>query len=686
MVSQNSFENPLQHAVLEPRSKLLIACGLVSALVACSPDNGSASRVPAGSIAVASNTGAANDGTVTIFDGSLEGASRTLTTGTNENIAFDAAGNLYQVGDGTVEGIRVFNNATERPDGDVYSDSTDRQISTETGKGLIVIDSINRFLVADLTNSAVEVFSTTAGEGAAAINTLNLGGAGSVWDMSYDPDSDKLYVALTGGSLDIFDGFSATADTVSDASRNIVPVDGSGTQVSANFHGVGSKDGTVIVSDVGAATTSAQDGFNTDGAIFRFTDDGTIDGNIAPADYRVVKGVNTGLGNPVDLLVSGEQVIIAEKANDTVLVFDGLFGEGEEDLAPSYSQDFTKPESIAFVPPFDELDVDVTDITDTSSVTSLAVVQNPAANMLGLPDANAGTILKLALTDLSEESSFNANSEASPDFTSVENVQYDSLGNAYATFDVTNQTGAANSGVIVLNLLAERGADDIAAPTTDRVIQGANTGLVSPKGLEIVSSQGAMIVADTGAGALVVHSLSADGDAVPLFTVADTGSAAIWDVDYDPATDTLFAAGTAGDLLVYRNFFDSGAMATPQAFRLNSDGAATSNLHGIIHVASSNQLIVTDVGSAADADDGLLYVVNNASGTPSVAATITGPAVNNFGNPVDIAFDGNTVFIAEKSDGQVYAYSGILSQTSDGSLEPDLSAAASAPESVSLAR
>ena len=223
-------------------------------------------------------------------------------------------------------------------------------------------------------------------------------------------------------------------------------------------------------------------------------------------------------------------------------------------------------------------------------------------------------------------------------------------------------------------------------PNTDRDILGAGSELVAPKGVEIVQSAGIMLVADAGGdGAIQAFALNVGGgdELEPLFSTTEVGSGTVWDLDYDPDSDTLFAAGTTGELLVYADYLDNDGDVTPTATRLNSDAMATSNLHGIVHIGNDT-VIASDVANPDGAvEDGLIYVVSDASGTPTVTATITGPAGDALNNPVDLAFDGTSLFVAEKVDGMVYRYDSILSAT-DGSLEPDAMAEITAPESVAL--
>ena len=82
---------------------------------------------------------------------------------------------------------------------------------------------------------------------------------------------------------------------------------------------------------------------------------------------------------------------------------------------------------------------------------------------------------------------------------------------------------------------------------------------------------------------------------------------------------------------------------------MNVTGAT--NLHGIVHDQSNNRILVSDVGAieGADNDDGAIHVINNAdsaSGAVSPVLSIVG-ANTLLEDPVDIAYDGTYVYVAE---------------------------------------
>ncbi len=95
--------------------------------------------------------------------------------------------------------------------------------------------------------------------------------------------------------------------------------------------------------------------------------------------------------------------------------------------------------------------------------------------------------------------------------------------------------------------------------------------------------------------------------------------------------------------------------------------AAPTNIHGIDYDSQSDSLVISDVGSAADASDGKLYVIpgaGSADGITDVSVNIAGPN-SMLGNPVDLML------------------SNILNAAS-GDITPSFSMMYPAPESVNV--
>ncbi len=670
--------------------KCLLGGVIALSLAACGDsDGGNGSSPPDASIVVATNAADAS-ASLDVYSPDLDTLASQFNSGSNEGIAFDETGTLYQAGDsGDFTGLRVFANFASRADGSEFVTGFDRQLDGSAalaggfaGKGIVVIDALGRVVVADNAAADIKVFSSTAGDGAAPLNTITT--VAAPWDIAYDESSDRLYAALTNGTVEIFDDFSTDLNAVAD--RSIFPADGDGAQLSVNLHGIAILDNQLVVTDVGDAAVA------DDGQIFTLTDDGTVAGGIS-ADARI-GGPRTRLGNPVDVVLVGDTAVVAEKANGLVLSFRGVTS-ASGDIDPDYARPSAAPESVAVLRRSTNLPVDTSDITTPDSVMALVVSTNPAppGGLFG-GVGDTGQIVLLE-TDLSAEMGrvdASAGGTVGTPARQLESIQVDARGHAYVSYD-NGSAGAANAGMLVINKVGARGDAAVDDANTDRLIAGAGSTLNSPKGVEIVQAQGLVLIADNGEPGIKGFSLEADGNTTPVINVTDVGVASIWDLDYDLAADRLFVAGTDGSVLVYDNFgaraaTEAGATVSRTIVPASGGTQISMNLHGIVHVAASNQLIVTDVGDAADATDGQLFVIDNASGANgmvNVRAQIGGDQTS-LGNPVDLSFDGNAAYIAEKSNDLVLRYNDVLNLSGQNNVAADAQIAVTKPESVSLVR
>jgi uncharacterized surface protein with fasciclin (FAS1) repeats len=261
------------------------------------------------------------------------------------------------------------------------------------------------------------------------------------------------------------------------------------------------------------------------------------------------------------------------------------------------------------------------------------------------------------------------------DIASVQSIWFDG-GSAYTTVDVTAEDGA----IYVYDGLAYADSMDIAAPA--RMIGGTTAaGLVAPKGIQVIEELDLILVANNGPANVKGFALDADGDVEPMIVIANFGDfgGSVWDIFYSADTDQLFVAGTTGAVFVYNDFStDMGATLSSTIIPSDDSGAQISvNLHGLWYDAASDTLLLSDVGAADNNTDGQLFAITEAStatGNVPVAAQIGGDTTM-LGNPVDIAFDGANLIVAEKANDAVLSYndflglSGSLNQAADVVLE-----------------
>ena len=675
---------------------------IVTVVVVVNPSSGG--FVPDEMTVYVSNNGPDNAGLIDTFDENFALQS-TFNAGNNEGIEVDRFGNVYQAGD-TDDGpsIRIISQLYDRPENEsTFNPEVDREIKGDrtelvAPKGIELAESAGLLIVADFGDGNLKVFeaSDDGNVSPTAVTALDA----PAWDVAYDPNADRLFAAVTDGTVAVFDRYLENYGE-NGPERVITPAQ-DGEPISDNLHGIAYDSGsdTLIVTDVGAATTPDQPGFKTDGSIYAFVGASTLDGEVEPE--RVITGRWTLLGNPVDVIYNGyDEVRITEKANDVLLVFDNFFAPDAPsgEVMPDLVKPETKPESLAAAPadfdapeqnpepnpnPEPVRNPDVTDIDDADTqIDALFAVSNT-------PESGDDYVVKLE-PDLSDVlSTFDTSGVTR----NPENITFDTDGNAYITFD--NGEMPSEGGILVVDALAAGSGDGV--EDGDRTVIGDKTDLIAPKGVEVVSSLGIVIVTDFGAKDIKVFSADADGNVAPLYITTDLGNdtRSVWDADHDPVSDTLFVAGTDGTVLVYENYSDDYGQDGPDRELTPSRNGdkVSSNLHGIVHVADRDVLILSDVGAATTPDqdgfneDGALYVltdVSDAEGNVDYAARVRGDKTT-LGNPVDITFDGGTLFVAEKTKDNVLTFERLLDyDRGNWNIRPSASAQVDNAESVALA-
>ncbi len=625
---------------------------------------------------ILANNGEQNAGTVNLINQNAAKL-KTFNTTANEGVAFDSLGNLIQASDSENGSIKTICQLANRDDGASFSTNQDREITGPATtlvnpKGIAIAKNSGLIFIADFGAMQITTFGSAAAGDAAPLATTVTEAA--PWDVDYDHVNDRLYVALTNGDVAVYDNF-VSGEFTAMPSRTITPSDADGVQISVNIHGIVYDETTnkLILSDVGSASDA------TDGALFVINNASGAQGNTSVA--RSISGPATMLGNPVDITLEGSDLRVAEKSNDAILVFSNIFAGESGDIAPDLSTASTKPESITNTLTQSSM-ADISDSTEPNmALLGVAVSSNPST-----AGDTTGQISRLNTALSSELASYNASQ-------TIESVSFDKAGNSYATFD---NASTGMGGIVISTKVAYNRDGETFNASQDRLISGSNTGLISPKGLDIASDSGMIFVAENNetTPSIAIFSSCATGDASPLMTLTFANNARPWDVDYDSNTDRAFVALTNGTVAVFdqvKNKLLSGETTISTEDRLitpanNSQAlAAPTNIHGIDYDSLSGALILSDVGSAAVADDGKIYVLNNtanASGLVNISATISGPNTL-LGNPVDIMYSGTDLYVAEKSNNVVMRFNNILS-TAGGDISADASMAFSAPESVAI--
>ena len=619
------------------------------------------------------NNGDDNRNTVTAIDQNANALS-TVTTGANEGIVFTQSGALVQAGDSDLPLVRSFCGFDAQSN---YVMNRGHELTgAATGlvnpKGIAFAEEAGLIMVADFNGQKISVFGGQAAGDVAPIAEIMT--SAKPWDLAYDEESDRLYVALTDGTLAVYDDV-ASSDFAPSVMRSVVPSDADGNQLPINLHGIVYEpmSNRIVLSDVGDAAVA------DDGQIFVLDNVSTADGATVPT--RVIGGATTQLGNPVDIILTGSDLRVAEKSNDAILVFSNIFNGESGDVAPTLSTPSVKPESLAEFTDLETM-VDASDdgIT-TTPIRGLSVSSNPSTD-----SETTGQVAQYSAVLSSELSTFDSG-------VSIESAAYTASGDGVITFD---NPDTSTGGLIVVNRLKTMRDGMMYSDSYDHMIVGSETGLIAPKGLDISSDNGMVFVADVNetTPAVRVFSPCASGNVAPLLTLEAANGARPWDVDYDPSTDSAYLALTNGTVAVFEEVvrkMESGQTVITGEDRLivpASGGtafAAPTNIHGIDYDSQSDSLVISDVGSAADATDGKLYVISgagSADGLGNVAVNIAGPN-SMLGNPVDLMLSNGHVYVAEKSNGMILRFDNILNASS-GDIDPTFSMMYPAPESVQV--
>ncbi len=659
---------------------LSVSAGTLTGCGSDSNDNEGSGNTAPTSLVVANDVGNER-GAIRRYTTQLEAGNslgvplQTFNAGLAEGIVLDRGGNLYQAGISNSAGtVRAVCNFHSRARKGIFNGNTDRILtqSLSSPKGSDIAQKAGLIMVAEsgAPIDAVSVLSLSAGKNSSPLYTLPRSAMGDTgaWDVAYDEASDKLFIALTNGDVAYYNNFLNKMRNGNSTPTAIFRPD---NPLSAtNMHGIVyvAADDRLIVSDV-ADPTSADDG-----SIYVFETASAQSGTVTP--QRTLRGTATRLGNPVDLQIKDGDLYVAEKANDSgrILVFKQVANGSSGDIAPDANYRLNAPESLLAMSVDAEMTADSSDLNG-ENIRKLLVASNPS---------NMGmTVASVPKNLATIGASFNATLGGQ----FVESVALDQNGDGVVSFDDGGTPSAG--GISFINRLSIRGGGTFNT-LRDRQIIGNKTGLVAPKGVETVGSAGLTLIADLNAaapGAIKAFSLCAEDNAAPLFTTTLPSDSRPWDMDYDPEADRLYVAATNGTILVYDDYL--ATKPTAPARTIDPDdksGFAASNLHGIVHDAATDRLIVSDVGDAGSATDGRIYVIDDAAtanGLTRLRLEISG-AQSMLGNPVDLVFDGSHLFVAEKSNNQLQRIDNIYSLSGQVVSAPTVSLPFTAPESIAL--
>lgn len=618
-------------------------------------------------------SGSFNAGSVDRLNESF-GYTRTLLTGNNAGFAQLQSNDLIHVGlEDARPSVRTICGPDMRANNAAFDTSQDRAIAGgNTGlakpRAAALVADEGLLLVSNFGDISVKVFGVNAAGDAEPVATTTL--PAEPWDLVYDERADRLFVALTDGRVAVYDGY-VDGGFANGADRLIRVVDGEGAPLSESIRGLAydERADRLFASDAGTI------GVDSDGALFVIDDASTQSGDITAR--RVISGPSTMLGDPLDVALDGADLRVADNANNALLVFTDIADGESGDFAPALVEEAVEPVSLMRLGA-SESQSDVTDITDPRlAVPMVTVASNPGSG------ATVGALVHLSRQLSVERGDFDA------DALNIAGVVYDAQGDLYASFrDDEAESPELAAGILVAGRVATQRRGESRDARYDRMIRGEETGLVDPRGLDISSEERLVFVAEHNAASpgVLVFSACAAGDVPPLARV-DTAGKRPWDLDYDPATDQLFVTFTDGTLGVYESFLRRMGAGGPDRVIIptQSTQVVSVNLHGVDYDPWSDTVILSDVGFPELDNDGQIFAIHGASdadGRTEVALRIWG-AGTGLGNPVDIAFDGSSLFVAEKANETVLRYDDLL-ERAGGAHAADDEYAFSRPESVVL--
>jgi hypothetical protein len=561
---------------------------------------------------------------------------------------------------GMTGGVIIDTNMTTNPPATAALGLGDRFIrgpltDLKTPKGVETGLPGNVFLVADTGAADMKGFIlTNDGDVAPLFEVEDLGGSPAIWDMHYiGGNTDTLYAAGTDGVVRVYETFNVDKGA-NGPTRSITPAQ-NGAKISVNLHGVSVLNNVLYLTDVGDAMNT------TDGQVFVINNASAADGMV-DVTQRIQGGK---LGNPVDLEVAsvpvvGTNIYVAEKSNDALIVYNkAAIGNPPFMLSGDITR--TKLESVARIGGNSQ---NLVLSSNPAGVDAdFALVQNPQVNLPPDPSSVLGPPGSI---------------------TSIQSLVLNADGDGAVSFD--GPAASDGGGHFVIPGLTALAGDSTADAIGIR-LWGPATDVVAPKGLVINEAEEVVFLADFGASDVKVFSALALGDEAPLFVLGDFG-AAPWDVAYDDAADLLFVAGVDGVVRVYDDALaNQGGMPDRVITPTNANDEKISvNLHGIEYDAATNKLYLSDVGSAMNNMDGQLFVIENADVADDnvVVLAQVGGDQTNLGNPVDIAWDGVNLYVAEKANSFVLRFDGLADLAGPNNVAPSASIAVTAAESVQL--
>lgn len=518
-------------------------------------------------------------------------------------------------------------------------------------------------IVTDAGDPAIKVWGSAAAGNVAP--SFSSAVPAPAWDVALDEPTDRLYAALTDGTIAVFDDFLSTRPAA--PSRIIVPslngVDPAATSLRGIIHTTARFADQLIVCDIGVEGEAA----GADGSLIFIDGASTASGLILPA--LVMDDPASGLMDPSDLVLAPDgRLRVADPTADRLALFNPVDSPARFAPIPARTSALQNANGVAIEP------------IDAPRLAGVSDVDDPSTALAGLvattrPALGNGSLLRLA-----------------DDLQTAPSASFDvGLAVTLATLDVAGDAYiGVPGGVAVVNRFAkQRGtAPDVAFdPSRDRLVQNVlgpfdpPDPILEPVAVEVDDRGGLLMIADVGLPGVWVFGQNAGPAANAtrrLLAGFSVGVNVPQGLDYDYGSDTLYVACSSGAVFVYEDFV---AVPGDLPDRTITPGDAlgsvqiSTNLHGIVHDAERDLLVLTDAGGAAGGGgDGAIYVIEAASissGLVPVASVVAGPATQ-LDEPGDLAWNGSTLWVAERENDLLLRFDGLLGLSGDAAPDGSL--------------
>lgn len=575
----------------------------------------------------------------------------------------------------------------------------------------------------------VHVYGSTAASGTPPlVANIPLGPIAN--GVMYLEEADQLFVSLANGRIAIFDDFIAEVELAragTEASETpgssiladaIVAVRESadGSEIGVNPQGMAyhAPSDRLIIVDAGAVVDPANTESASDGQIFiigsatSLADGGFGTNAVADAVLSIPSGDNR-LGDPVSVVLNGRDAVVADAGNDRVVVIEDIFAL-DGDTPPVVAQTIvvTGPASLALRP----LDLVAQPSVNTLGTDQASLVGEVASVLTTQFDsANGQMRIQRLSSDLDDLGMVPSLSVSLGGGRLPARLALDVLGNAYAVsyqeadvslFDPLTEPGVTHLDVVnsaAKNRLTTDGTSTQAFRDRTIVANEPDAEVENPFGVTIIDELGVMLIADGGgAGPAGIKVVSLCGVGATLGANIPVEGNIPTDVDFDSRTGNLYvslaanaANSSVGRFAIYQNFssYLGSLIAGSQdntppnpsevVSVVRNDGLSTPAAAGytaIEYIPGADLLVLATNTQDQQATVGGLHVIRSANLAPPqlldgqtfVDAEITG-ADTLLQDPVDLAFDGTNLFVAELGNGRVLSFSNVT-QTPGGNVAP----------------